>query len=426
MFMSDDNHTKQPSPRGTRLGLGLSGSDASLDTHALTPARVDQADQTRPAVAAGAHRRAGPARTVVGVPLGQSGSDKHFDDVESDTRYMEPPSETHSLPREQPEPEGLLSSTLDPYQSPARDELPRTGRDAGLFGATLNHSMAPESQRAQAAATLGASARAPEAWRDEVRRMVDRAPPKSPAPNAPGTKPSLRLKLESDPVEDSYRPPKSVLPKLLMLLAIVAALGGGAAVYMSSHPGPDGHSGISALIERFTGDAKPALAPAPNAVGQPETPGVQPPPSAAAPNPPTDTPAPTLQAKPGTPSADSPVSPQPATAAPQRALDLADPEPPTAAAPASQQAQAQPPAAAAAIQPSPKAALSAPKQKPKAAAAAAHSTARPPARHQEPVVKVRAIDAPNANAASSAEPPDPTGVPYVPVPYDPPAPDEPR
>ena len=455
--MSDDNYRKPSSPRATRVGLGLSGTDASYDR--------------RP-------NEALPGRATSGRNYGGL--------ADSDDRYMDPPSETHGVQQDElvrqlnedteararvatpshTPGQGLFGSTLRAHTAgPARVDLDHEARrytrqqpddpylrdtveagdagSVGLFQGALDHTVRAQPIAAQAAVTtrpppapIGVRA-APEAWRDEVRRMVERAPSKGPGPAVPsapssqqpggfggpsapgGTggpgvpgsfKPSLRLKLDADVIEESaYRAPKSGLPKLLVWLVVLGLIGGGFWYFAESQ------GGVAGLIKRFNG-SQPTLTtqdPQPPGAAAPSAPTVDPSaaqptaaPTAAAPSQPTAaTPAPAAAAQPTAPTQPS--------AAPQAATK---PDEPAVTPPPAEQPKAE----------APKAAAPAAKPTPAAPKPAAPKPARP-VRTQQPVVKVRPIEAaPSAPETTAPPTPDHPDIPYVPMPGDPPAPDEPR
>jgi hypothetical protein len=456
--MSDDNYRKPSSPRSTQAGLGLISTDGSYD------------------------RR--PNETL----SGRGATGRNYGSLaDSDDRYMDPPSETHGDERDelvrrlnedaaarartaaapsyrpvQTPAQGLFGSTLRAHTAgharfePAREAQrytrqqpdaapgePYNGGNVGLFQGALDHTLQAPPVAAQAAAAtrpqpppVGGRAAAPEAWRDEVRRMVERAPTNRPAPPAPSvpspqqpsgpsglggfggpggpsgpsvpgsSKPSLRLKLDADAVEESYRAPKSGLPKLLVWLAFLGLIGGGFAYFAQSQ------GGVAALIKRFS-TAQPTLTtqdPQPPAAAASTAPTVDPnapmqqPPAAA---------VPAAEATQAPPQAAAPAAVQPASAAP---------------APAAPQAAAKPAEAPAAV---PKPPADSPKAAEPQAAKPAPKPAAPkparPVRPQQPVVKVRPIEsAPSAPETTAPPTPDHPDIPYVPMPGDPPAPDEPR
>ncbi|HET8937014.1 MAG TPA: hypothetical protein VFN67_26405 [Polyangiales bacterium] len=436
--MSDDNYRKPSSPRATRIGLGLVGTDA-------------------------------PYRANSGLA-----------EVESDTRYMEPPSETHGVERDElvrrlredteasaarggTGHHGLFGSTLRAHtveRAPSsgyaheEDMQPQAeAGDPGLFRAALDNTVRAQPVAAQQISTRPppppAPSRAPEAWRDEVRRMVERAPSKGPTsshagppsqspggmggfggPNTPGGsslppapthKPSLRLKLDADVAEEQvYRAPKSALPKLLLWLVILGMLGGGFWLYAESR------GGVAALIQQLQGGQPtvtpqtptPALVTVDPAAAPQQPPAAAAPTAAAVPAQPSGAPptTPRAAAPSGTPAAPSntPAAPSSATAAPSgtaaapSAPKAQAPSPPKAQPPSNQEQTAEPAPAAA---PKPAAPKAPPRQ----------------VRPQQPVVKVRPIE----SAPSTAEPAapgaaEPLDIPYVPLPGDPPAPDEAR
>jgi hypothetical protein len=447
MFMSDDNYRKPSSPRATRIGLGLSATDASY-------------------------------RANSGLA-----------EVESDTRYMDPPSETHGVEREEivrrlredteassaraaTGHHGLFSSTLRaqtvqraPVNADDDVEPPAETGDPGLFRTALDNTVRAQPVAAQPISTRPppppAPSRAPEAWRDEVRRMVERAPSKGPTsspagtsnpssqspggmggyggPNAPGgsslppvpaNKPSLRLKLDADAAEESaYRAPKSALPKVLMWLVILGAIGGGFWLYAESR------GGVDALLQQLQGTqpvvVTPAAGPAAAPVAADPAVAPQQPPAAAAPA----AAAPAVAA-PAAPAVAAPAQPQQPAASAQPSTNTPAPR---AAAPSG---NASPTTVTAA--PSGTPAPSTPKAQPQSAAApppektgepapvAAPKPAAPKAparqvRPQQPVVKVRPIEsAPGTSEPAPSGAAEPLDIPYVPLPGDPPAPDEAR
>lgn len=440
MFMSDDNYRKPSSPRATRIGLGLTGTDASY------------------------------------------GANSGLAEVESDTRYMEPPSETHGVEREEmvrrlrddteasaaraaTGNHGLFGSTLRAHtvqRAPlsANDDMqPQADEgDPGLFQVALDNTVRAQPVAAPPISTRppppAAPSRAPEAWRDEVRRMVERAPSKGPTssptgtpsqspgglggyggpntpggsslPPAPAHKPSLRLKLDADAAEESaYRAPKSALPKVMMWLVILGMLGGGFWLYAESR------GGVAALIQEAQGGqptltapaAEPATAPTAPVAADPGVAPQQPSAAAAPAAVPTQAPAqqPAATAQPSAAPVQRP-SPAPTTrpAAPSGTAAAN-----STAAPSTPKAQPSATAPTPAAEAPEKNAEPAPAASPKAAALKA-----PPrqVRPQQPVVKVRPIEsAPSASepaaAPGAAEPLD---IPYVPLPGDPPAPDDAR
>jgi len=459
MFMSDDNYRKPSSPRATRVGLGLSGTEASFD------------------------RR--PNETLAG----RATSGRNYGGLaDSEDRYMDPPSETHGVERDEvvrqlsddtdararvatpshTPGQGLFGSTLrahttghpridldaearhytrqqddDRDQRDEHESEPAGG--AGLFQGALDNTVRAQPVAAQAAATTRpppapvAGRVAPEAWRDEVRRMVERAPSKGPGPSAPSLpsapsapssqlpgglggpsapggaggpgipgsfKPSLRLKLDADAAEEVvYRAPKSALPKVLIWLVILGLVGGGLVLFADP-------KGIAGLLKRFS-------APEPTLTTQDPQP-----PAAAAPSAPTVDPSAAQQPPAAAPS--TPATPtQPAAAATAPAASTAPAQPSAAAQPAAQPTTT-PPAVAQPKAEAPKAAEPAAKPAAPVAKPAAPKPARP-VRPQQPVVKVRPIESAPSSPETSAPPtPDHPDIPYVPMPGDPPAPDEPR
>jgi hypothetical protein len=509
--MGDENYRKPTSPRATRVGLGLSG--------------VDRPD----APLTGTDRRGAAGRTVTGVgssvPAVYSEHPEHDHDAED--RYMDPPSETYGVEREEivrrlredteasaarasasPSGQGLFGTTLrahteahaptvrPPGYNPSDfvDEGSHSGNvEQGLLAAALDHTQraqpvaapepayepafaAPTPLRSMSAQPLdapayapprsappeparapGSGSRAPESWRDEVRRMVERGPMKNPPPAPPGPsapsgsgghgqggggsygggggyggpggggggpggggptvpggpslqhKPSLRLQLDANNLEDVYRTPKSVIPKLLFWLVILIVVGGATAYVV----GNDSLMGRSEPVA-------PTLEPA-AATPEATAPGAQPP-AATAPA----TTAPVQAAPAANPSA-APAAAHPSAAAPTQ---------PTAATPAATAAPAATPTQpAAADTAQPAAAEQVPEKKleppvaAKPAAPKAPVAPKAPPRvvhRQEPVVKVRPIDAPTSSAPAergAAEPVDEP--PYVPIPGDPPSPGAP-
>jgi hypothetical protein len=456
MFMSDDNYRKPSSPRSTQIGLGLIGTDGSYD------------------------RR--PNETLSGrsAPFEQR---EYRSLTDSDDRYMDPPSETDGVERDelvrrlneesaaharpvapsyrpvQTPGQGLFGSTLRAHTSQPRVAPEREAQryslsqesiesgdagNVGLFQGALDHTL--QAQPVAAAtrpppppAPTGRGA-APEAWRDEVRRMVERAPTNRPgptapsAPSAPGpqqptgpsgpsglggfggptgpsgpgipgsSKPSLRLKLDADAVEESYRAPKSGLPKLMVWLVILGLIGAGFAYFAQSQ------GGVAALIKRF-GTAQPTLI-----TQDPQ------PPSAAAPSAPTVDPNAAVQQPPAAASPGAAPTQPPPTAAPSA------PQPASATAPAAPpQTAAKPAEPAAVAKPQPEAPKAAEQPAAKPAAAKPVAPKPRPVRPQQPVVKVRPIEsAPSAPDTTAPPTPDHPDIPYVPMPGDPPAPDEPR
>jgi hypothetical protein len=529
--MSDDNYRKRPPSRATRIGLGLSGADASYDEH--------------PGVSSSDKRTTGRGLgTVPPSHLDGNQNDEAFGDYsgehrehgEGEDRYMDPPSESHGVEREQivqrlraeteasaaarsvpnervaraeslvsataatgavTGAQGLFGSTLrahtghgrfeaehgtelqrgrislrDPAEHGDQAEYNEPGSasraaPAGLFQGALDHTVRAQPMAAQPVTTrpppppapAGPRA-APEAWRDEVRRMVERAPTKGPGPapsapsahgaaqpqgsgyggnagagpsyggnpgagqsyggNAgagqgygggpsappgsggpglPGTgKPSLRLKLDAGAVAvaESYRAPKSVLPKLIAWLLILGLIGGGLAVFAETQ------GGVAAVIKRLSG-GKPTLTTqetAPPAQAPTAQPGVatQQPTAAATAEPqaapPTAAPA---AAPPVQPAAAKPAEP---AAAPKEAAPVAQPQAPKAAEPK--------PAAAPAAKPAAPAAKAPPRQ------------VRP---QQQPVVKVRPIESGSSQPSSAPPSPDGLDIPYVPMPDAPPEPE---
>lgn len=466
----------------------------------------------------GTDRHAAPGRTMRGMTgthpdsaVGRAALDQDAldPDPQSDTRYVEPPSETHGYipedlrrqvqqarqaqpsvhgggvdtgpqPQPQPQPQGLLASTLRTYNAPtppARRPATSTGVNAGLLGETLSHSQRRDTPTQR---TQTSSGRAPEAWRDEVRRMVERAPARSPAPSPPNAppsspmapmasggqvrttsgRPSLRLKLDAGAALDeseSYRAPKSPLPKVLFWLTVLGLLGAGFAYYASSR------GGVQAVIDRVLKRAEPS-----SVVGDdPDAPPLD---SAAAEGaavehergdqdqhevPPAQATTQTSEAeesphrdanrdpraaqasdstkpttKPTKPIAKAATDPntKPDTAASAQALELADPKPPSEEPAARAETHAHDAPAVAENSPRKIIRNSKPETSPETNRAT--KTTKPararPVRSQTPVVKVSPIGGPSVTDAPPPPPPEPAGTPYIPEPYDPPAPDEPR
>ena len=438
-----------------------------------------KATQAGPLAGAGKPARRGPAaRTMQGLPVmdpaqaqriaraGISGrppvtspaappssapapaATEHEKDRDSDTRYMEPPSE--ALGRAQTEavlqvPQPVVRApSASPPVPPAPLSPSAAERGPGLLGSTLHRAGRTHEPPVQAHAPAGpglfstslsnmhdheapkpnaprgplTNNQAPEAWRDDVRRVAERSPAPPRPKVQPGPTASLRLKLDGDAYEEQpYRAPKSALPSVLLWLLVLGLAGGAAAYYVQ------GHGGVNAVIGRLRGlmqgtpTSAPAAAPAAEAT-QPTAPAA-PPTAADQAQPPAAAAQPQQPAAAAAPPAEQPAQPPAAAAAPvapptaagaEEARQLAHPDPPAAEAPT---APAKAPATAAPA----KKAESKPRPEPKPKA---------PLRRQAPIVKVRPLDNTSTPPGNLDTPPTPPDMPYVPVPADPPAPDEPR
>jgi hypothetical protein len=235
----------------------------------------------------------------------------------------------------------------------------------------------------------------------------------------------LRLKL--DMAQDDFHfkgVPKSAAPKVLLWLAILGGLGGGAAYYVDAHGGVDNvlqqlsnlrHGGAPAATPALTDPATVAPTGAqPTAATNP----VQPPAAA------TTTTPPSAAADQAAPKADSAPVQQPATD--QAAVNLADPDAPSEAADdtkdAAKPAAAEPSKPAAA----PKQAAPAKPARTEKPKAVAHAKPKPtPVRtpsRSEPVIKVSPAGAADDHPLEVPDlPPSPSGGnDYLPA--DPPAP----
>ena len=488
--MSDDNSrerplgTRSPSAKATQAGVAPekgpkrgAAARTMIGLPVIDPTQAQRIARAglsgRPPVSSAPPERvvhSAPPERVIPAPVpAASQADEPEDQRDSDTRYMEPPSEvlgraqTEVVPPLQqpfahvpeappppvgpfsipvpPPPDpgpGLFGSTLQRASGAGARAQPRVPPAAnagpGLISSSLHAMHDPEAPKPSAPRTSfsthqapnQAPNQAPDAWRDDVRRMAERGPAQRPKV-MPGPTASLRLKLEGDISEEQpYRAPKSALPGLLLWLLILGGLGAGAYFYAESQ------GGVTAVIERLRGARGPALAPgstAPGAVpAAPPTAAQQPAaapqvePSAAQPQQPAAAPAQApAAAAPGDPAAAPPTAAPTAPTAPTAddgARSLADPDPPQDT-PSQAPAAAPPAAANSPATPTKAATPSKPKaqSKPKASAK--------PVRRSEPVVKVRPLEG-SSPSSPSAAPPAPPDMPYVPVPADPPAPDEPR
>ena len=280
-------------------------------------------------------------------------------------------------------------------------------------------------QRAPAPAlrTSFGSTQAPEAWRNDVKRMAQRGATSvsgrpGPTASAPGPG-SLRLKLDATADdEDHYRGvPKSRIGAVLVWLLILGGIGAGAAYWFDSEGGVNAVvARVQAALQGKSTQPTPPLTPATPAVTEPAAQsaapgaGAQPPSAAAAPQPPS-----AASSQPSAANAPEAKPSHPQTepiAQDKQARELADPssaEPP----------KAEEPKPSANDKPKPAAPEKAEKPKP---AATPKVAARPVAPRHEPIIKVKPMG--SAGPAPSSGAPDPLDVPYVPAVPDPPAPSD--
>jgi len=448
--MSDDSEKDRRYGKVTQAGLGaLPHPKKRPDVRTVVGL---------PAVDAAAAARAGlfergesPVREErVQAVYGRRATSEHEREQESDTRYVDPPSEllgraqtervaTSGVPTpylpQAPEP-GLLGSALSSASE---------GSASGLYNAAMRGELsAPGSAAPRSPAPRLTTSQAPEAWRNDMRRVAQRGPVpqanpahanRAAAPTAAVTpraaavgqtsaqapKASLRLKLDLGATDEIHYKgvPKSPLPKVLFWLLVVGGAAGGGAYYVSEH------GGIDSVVSRLrgtgtgttpaptlttstpTGPATPNAPPSSTAPAGDDAPAAQPAGTAAttpaqAPAQPAAAPQAAPPSAPAAPSA-APAAPSaPAAVADKPSGDAAKPAQPTAAKPARERAK---PAAAAA--------------KPKASKASSPAYVAP--RSQDSVLTVRPL---GSGPDLPIAPPDPSGASSVPMlPADPPPPE---
>ena len=273
---------------------------------------------------------------------------------------------------------------------------------------------------------------APESWRSAARNVAERSK-KSARPGPKSDSQHLHLKLDADSYDDYRGVPKSRLPVIVLAFLLLLAVAGGGAYWAQNHGGlaalasrlhlvpqaleppatppqdqdqPLGtrNEGVAASPQPSANGAAQALAGPANPASGPSAAPTAAQPSAAvqaASKPPAE---PTPAQAAATPQGE----PRAPTAADSNAQALADPDAPT------EQPARTPPVQRTAA----RGATVTPQVKP-----AAHkpSVPRTVVRH-DPVIKIRDLAAPQNLDA----PPEPSGMPYVPAPSEPPAPDEPR
>jgi hypothetical protein len=267
-------------------------------------------------------------------------------------------------------------------------------------------------------------AQAPEAWRNDVKRMAQRGGtnvsvrpgPTSSTPPGPG---SLRLKLDAAADdEDHYRGvPKSRVGAVLAWLVILCGIGAGAAYWF------DAEGGVSAVVARVQAvlqgkSAQPAVVQQPPSATAPAAAAgaaAQPPSAATAQQRPSGATQPGATAQPSAASAPEAKTSAARAAQDEQARELADPS--SAGAPKAQEAKpdakVKQPKAAAPAKPEKV-------EKPKHAAAPKPAKPAKPAARREPIIKVKPMS--SAAPPPSSGPPAPLDVPYVPAIPDPPAP----
>jgi hypothetical protein len=405
--MSDENSKNRRPQRGpgraatapggakrTMIGLPISDPRRNAD---------DPQDPARPG-----HRPA-TSDTVAQPGKPHGGLD---DGYIADKLYMEPPSETfgrapthaaipapqhaapaaHAVPAE-PEPERAPNFAAGALRAAQVER----GTGHNPAGTALHAAQQTVQERIPAPRTSFSSPPAPEAWRNDVRRMADRGTTSQiPRPAAAGNA-SLRLKLDSAEPDDHYRGvPKSSLPSVLLWLFLLAGAAAAAAYWV------DAQGGLVAARTRLESLVSGHPVPAPT-VAAPTPPTAETSPSAPATPPPSAAPTATTTTTPPTAAA-TPTQAQGENAA----QALADPEPPTAAPSKPEPAHAE--------------AKPKPEEKPKPAAAkpAAPAPPRRVVRH-EPVLTVKPMG--SSAAPPSNAPPEPAGTPFVPN-MEPPAPDD--
>jgi hypothetical protein len=443
--MSDDNHKHPSAGKATQAGIG----------GVPHPTRGGGV-RTMIGVPVGAEPRAGLGGQRPNAPRDAARAQPDPAD-ESDKIYMDPPSELLGRAQTEPLPElpptvrplaGYAPTQLDHVPRPPQPGTPRTPpppaapnnrhfgsfggglpnlqeppersdphfglREPGSYGGTPSRSAhegsSPRHGGSEGPAGRVSNAQAPEAWRQDMRRVIDRSPSGRPASPSPATDQpaktaaaSLRLKLDLDSRDGRDgldgapygRVPKSSLPTVLLSLVVLGALAGGAAYYASLN------GGFAAVVARLSGHGAPAA-------------------------PVDQQPA---QAPQATPAPAAPVAQAPAPQAPQQPQEPSQPAAPVAAAPPPGTPEAQAAAEPPSRQPSAAAAeRHEERDKPKPVTAPKPAPAAPrPTVHHEPVVRVKPIGAPPTSATPDIPlgPPDPSGAPVAPtLPIDPPMPDE--
>jgi hypothetical protein len=427
--MSDENSKDRRPQRGPgRAATAPGGAKRTMIGLPVSDPRVAPDEPVRPGPSG--QRPATPEAAPLPSP-GNRPNTGLDDGYIADKLYMEPPSETFGrapthvampAPQHAPPPAHAAPPPREPEHAapnfaatalraaqaergsghnPAAAALHGAQGERGAShnpaGAALHAAQQTMQERMPAPRTSFSNPSAPEAWRNDVRRMADRGTTQAPPrPTAVGNA-SLRLKLDSAEPDDPYHGvPKSRLPSVLLWLFALAGLGGAAAYWV------DEQGGLVAARTRLEGlvsghpIAPPTITPA-------AAPSAEAPPTAAEPTTPP-------------PTAAEPTTPPPTAAQAESAAQaLADPEPPTAAPAKPEPVQAE-------AKPKPPS-----EEKPKPVRASKPAAPTPPAhkvvRHQ-PVITVKPIGS-SATPPSSA-PPEPAGTPYVPNIPEPPAPDEAR